>query len=262
MFDSEGYQERFGGIRRVYGEAQAELLSRSHFCVVGVGGVGSWAVEALARTGVGTITLIDPDDIALSNTNRQLHTMSSTVGQHKVDALAERIALIHPQCTVHSVREALVFDNMPTHLHTDIDYVIDAIDSVKTKTDLIYYCKRNKIPLVTTGGAGGMSDPGAITVADLSKTYNDPLAAKIRSRLRSEYSFTRNPKRRFGIDCVFSSEQPKYPKADGSVCHSKPGVAGMSLDCEFGYGSSMVVTASFGLMAVSRAINKHIATPE
>ncbi|MCW9025064.1 MAG: ThiF family adenylyltransferase, partial [Gammaproteobacteria bacterium] len=144
-------------------------------------------------------------------------------------------------------------------LSQDYDYVIDAIDSIKFKALMIYYCKRNKIPIVTTGGAGGLTDPAMIKVADLSKTYNDPLAAKVRSQLRSQYNFSRNSKRSFGIECVFSSQQPVYPKEDGTVSHEKPGVHGISLDCRFGYGASSLVTASFGFMAASRAINKAIS---
>ncbi len=136
------------------------------------------------------------------------------------------------------------------------DYVVDAIDSIKFKAALIYYCRRNKIPVITTGGAGGLTDASMIGIEDLSRTRNDALAAKVRARLRSDYGFSRNPKRKFGVECVFSRQQPVYPKEDGSVSHEKPGIHGLSLDCQLGYGASSCVTSSFGFMAASRVINK------
>lgn len=145
---------------------------------------------------------------------------------------------------------------MNSYLEGGYDYVVDALDSIKFKSNMIAYCKRNKISIIATGGAGGLTDPSMIHVADLSKTFNDPLAAKVRSRLRGEFNFSRNPKRSFGVECIFSSQQQVYPKDDGSVSHEKPGIHGVSLDCRFGYGSATFVTASFGFMAASRVINK------
>lgn len=250
------FNERFGGIRRLYGTAEAETIRQSHFCVVGIGGVGSWAVEALARSGVGAITLIDHDDIAASNSNRQLHTLSSTLNRSKVEVMAERVREINPACEVDAIDDLLVEANIEKYIRKEFDYVIDAIDSIRHKAALIYYCKRNKIPVITTGGAGGITDPTRIQITDLSRTHNDPLAAKVRSRLRASYGYSRNPKSRFGIDCVFSDEQHRYPKEDGTVCQQKPGVKGVTLDCNFGYGSATFVTATFAFAAVSRAIDK------
>jgi tRNA A37 threonylcarbamoyladenosine dehydratase len=136
--------------------------------------------------------------------------------------------------------------------------ITDAIDSIKFKAGLIYYCKRNKIPMITTGGAGGLTDPSAIKVVDLTKTYNDALAAKVRSTLRDQYNFTKNPKRRFAIDCVFSGQQQLYPKEDGTVSHEKPGIHGVSLDCRFGYGAASFVTGTFGFIAAAHIIRKFI----
>lgn len=261
------YSERFAGIQRLYGKNKAQIIPTLHICIIGIGGVGSWAAEALARSGVGEITLIDNDDIALSNINRQIHTLDNTIDQSKVITMQERVLQINPECRCHAIDDLLTKNNLSKYFHqdcqennkTNFDYVIDAIDSVKHKSALIYYCKRNKIPIITTGGAGGLINPTAIEICDLSKTYNDPLAAKVRSQLRSQYNFTRNPKSRFGVECVFSTEQQVYPQADGSVGQEKPGVKGVTLDCNSGYGSSSCVTSVFGFSAAARAIEKSLA---
>lgn len=255
---TKDYATRFAGIQRLYGDAGYQLLSKLHVCVIGIGGVGSWAVEALARSGIGQITMIDYDEVAVSNVNRQLHTLDSTVGEKKAAVMAERVKQINPQCQVNVIDDFINMDNLADYLDRGYDYVIDAIDSIKFKAAIIYHCKRNKIPVVTTGGAGGLNDPTMIKVADLAKTYNDPLAAKVRSKLREAYNYSRNAKRSFGVECVFSSQQPLYPKEDGSVSHEKPGIHGVSLDCRFGYGAITFVTASFGFVAASRVINKLI----
>ncbi len=255
---SPDYQQRFDSIGRLYGQAALPVLQSLHICVIGLGGVGSWAVESLARTGVGRLTLIDYDEVALSNTNRQLHALTDNAGRKKNQVMAERVAQINPECQCTIIDDFLTETTMDDYLSPlrGYDYVIDAIDSIKFKAALIYYCKRNKIPVITTGGAGGLTDPGHIKIADLSKTHNDPLAAKVRSRLRQEYGFSKNTKRNFGVECVFSSQQQLYPKADGTVSHEKPGIHGVSLDCRFGYGSATFVTATFGFFAAARALNK------
>jgi tRNA A37 threonylcarbamoyladenosine dehydratase len=267
---SDDYSKRFGGIQRLYGNNKAKIIPDLNICVIGIGGVGSWAVEALARSGVGHITLIDHDDIALSNINRQIHTLDKTINQSKVLAMQERVLQINPECQCQAIDDLLTENNLLKYFPKDLDknkqtkydYVIDAIDSVKHKSALIYYCKRNKIPIITTGGAGGLINPTAVEICDLSKTYNDPLAAKVRSQLRSQYNFTRNPQSRFGVECVFSTEQQVYPQADGSVGQEKPGVKGVTLDCNFGYGSSSCVTSVFGFAAAARAIEKSLARIE
>lgn len=253
---NDAYQERFDGIRRLYGARGAACIAQAHICVIGIGGVGSWAVEALARSGVGALTLIDHDEISASNTNRQLHTLSSTLGRQKGAVMAERIGQIHPGCRVQVLDTRIDETNQAELLSQGYDYVIDAIDQLRPKAALLYYCKRNKIPVITTGGAGGMIDPTRISIADLSRTEQDPLAAKLRQRLRQEYGFSRNPKRRFGIDCVYSDEQPRFPTNDGEIACGKPAVSGIKLDCASGYGSATFVTASFGFAAVSRVLQK------
>lgn len=262
MAFSDNYDERFSGIRRLYGRKAADFISGAHFCVVGIGGVGSWAVEALARTGIGAITMIDHDDISKGNTNRQIHAMEGAYGQSKVEAMQERILSINPDCRVNAIDDFLTTKNMSRYIHKEYDYVIDAIDGIKFKAELVHYCRRNKIPVVMTGGAGGLTDPTGIQIKDLSRTHNDPLAAKVRSKLRSEYGYSRDAKKKFGIDCVFSSQAQLYPRPDGSVSTQKPGVHGVTLDCESGYGSATFVTASFGFVAVSYAMDKMLARME
>lgn len=255
---SDDYAQRFGGIARLYGREAADIIRSLHVCVVGIGGVGSWAAEALARTGVGTITLIDHDEICTTNVNRQLHALTGTLGKKKTEVMAERLQQINPHGTCRVVDDFLTRDNYRDLLAPErgYDYVIDAIDSILFKALLIYTCRRNKIPVITTGGAGGLTDPTMIQVKDLSKTYNDPLAAKVRARLRDEFNFPRDPKKSFGVECVFSSQQQLYPKEDGSVGHEKPGIHGVHLDCRLGYGSAGFVTGSFAFAAVSRVVQK------
>lgn len=256
---SENYNQRFGGTRRLYGNSEVEILRGAHVCVIGIGGVGSWAAEALARTGIGEITLIDMDDICVTNINRQIHAMSGTVGQSKIEVMEQRILLINPECKVNLIDDFITPDNLTEYIIKDFDYVLDAIDSIKPKSALLAYCKRNKIKVITTGGAGGQVDPTQIQVADLSKTVQDPLARKVKDNLRRFYNFSKNPQRKFGIDCVFSTEQLKYPQSDGSVCATKSTAEGPKrMDCAGGFGAATVVTASFGFIAVSRIVAKLI----
>ena len=249
---------RFEGIRRLYGDKALNLIQSLHICVVGTGGVGSWTVESLARSGVGELTLVDYDTIDVSNTNRQIHTLTSTIGQKKIQVLAERCREINPAIKLNLIDDFLNRENMADILERNYHYVIDAIDSITFKADMIYYCKRNKIPILMTGGAGGLTDPTMIEIADLSKTYNDALAAKVRTRLRNDYGFSKNGKRRFRVECVFSHQQPVYPKEDGTVSREKPGVHGISLDCNMGYGTASHVTATFGFVAAARVIEKSL----
>ncbi|MGB1197479.1 MAG: tRNA cyclic N6-threonylcarbamoyladenosine(37) synthase TcdA [Thalassotalea sp.] len=254
-----GYQERFGGIIRLYGVSAVEKLQQAHFCVIGIGGVGSWVAEALARTGVGQLTLIDLDDLCVTNINRQIHALTSTVGESKVDVMAERIKQINPECHVNCIEDFITLENLANTITNQYDYVIDAIDSVNVKTALIAHCKRQKIAIMTVGGAGGQTDPSQIQVADLSKTYQDPLLAKVRNQLRRDFNFSRNVKRKFSVDAVFSTEQLVYPNADGDVCHTKQQQEGaLRLDCNNGFGSATHVTASFAFFAVGASIKKYL----
>lgn len=250
------YQDRFAGIARLYGLSALEVFQRSKVAVIGVGGVGSWAAEALARTGFGEIHLIDMDDICISNTNRQLHTLKSTVGQLKTDATAARLTDINPELIVKPIMDFLTPANMSQYL-TGMDYVIDAIDSPKVKAALAVWCRRNKVPLIMTGAAGGQTDPSKITVGDLNKTHNDPLAKKVRTLLRREYGYSRNTKRNYSIHCVYSTEQLRYPQPDGSVCLEKNFTDGpVKMDCSGGFGAATMVTASFGFVAAAKVAEK------
>lgn len=255
------YAQRFAGVDRLYGKGTVERLADLHVCVVGLGGVGSWAAEALVRSAVGRVTLIDHDTVHPSNVNRQLHALTSAFDRKKSSAMAERISAINPRVDCRTIDDYITMDTLGDYLSPDrgYDYVIDAIDSIKFKAAMIHHCRRNKIRIIATGAAGGLTDPTMIHVKDLSRTYNDPLAARVRAKLRSDYGFTKNPKRTFGVECVFSGQQQVYPRADGSVGHEKPGIHGISLDCRFGYGSASFVTAAFGMVAVSRVINKSLA---
>lgn len=255
---SEIWNRRFGGIVRLYGAEAAAWLREAHFCVVGIGGVGSWAAEALARSGVGRLTLIDFDEVCETNINRQVLALTETVSHKKVQVMADRIGEINPECRCDVIDDFLTVETLDDYLGRGYDYVIDAIDSIKFKAAMIAWCRRRKVPVIATGGAGGLSDPAKITITDLSRTVHDPLAAKVRSRLRDDYGLSKNSKRRFGVECVFSTQQPVYPRVDGTVSCEKPGIHGVSLDCRLGYGAVTMVTASFGLMAAGRAVNKYI----
>lgn len=251
----DDYRLRFGGIRRLYGGRAAAAFRRAHVVVVGVGGVGSWAVEALARSGIGKLTLIDLDDVCVSNVNRQLHALDGTVGRAKVEVLAERCRLIAPEIEVVADTAFATPTNLEQRIPEDADHVVDAIDSVVAKAALIAFCKRRKIALTVTGAAGGQTDPTRIRVVDLTRTVHDPLLARVRSRLRRDYGFSRNPKRRFSVECVYSDEQLVYPGADGEVCHQKPGDGESArLDCESGFGAATFLTGTFGFVAASRVL--------
>ncbi len=248
------FEEKFGSLSRVYGDDVLQKIRDSHICIVGIGGVGSWAAEALARSGVGKLTLVDGDIISNSNINRQIHTLDSSIGKAKIDVMSARISEINAECKVKTINQYIDENNQRDILERGYDGVIDAIDSLKFKAAIIYNCKRNKIPIVTTGGAGGLTDPTMVEVKDLSRTWNDPLAAAVRLCLRQQFNFARNLKRSFGVPCVYSTEQQRYPDKDGNPGFCKPGVAGLSLDCHSGYGSSVMVTGSFGFVAAAKLI--------
>lgn len=251
------FDRRFGGVARLYGSHGLANFRAAHICVIGVGGVGSWIVEALARSAIGKITMIDLDNLAESNVNRQIHALTDTLGMAKVSALAERIAQINPFCEVVQIEDFIAADNLDQMIGAhDYDYVIDAIDNVRAKTALIAYCKMRGIKLVTIGGAGGQTDPTKIEVRDLCRTEQEPLLAKVRKRLRAEHGFPRGTKNKFGIDAVFSTEALRMPDAPETCALDESESLGITgLNCA-GYGSAMVVTASFGLTAAAHVLNK------
>lgn len=250
MAPVDNYEQRFGGIGRLYTPDGLARLRKAHICVIGIGGVGSWVVEALARSGVGELTLIDMDDICVTNINRQLPAMSGTIGKLKTEVMSERVKLINPECTINIIDDFISPENQSDYLNRGYDYVIDAIDNVKTKASLIAYCKRNKINVITIGGAGGQTDPTQIQIADLSKTIQDPLLAKVRSVLRKDYNFSQNPKRKFSIDAVFSTQSLIFPQMTEGCSISA------TMNCANGFGAATMITATFGFFAVSRVIDK------
>lgn len=249
MIEDMDVSRRFGGIIRTYGEAAFNRFTAAHVCVIGVGGVGSWAVEALARSGIGTLTLIDLDNVAESNINRQLPALSSTIGRAKIEVLRERCLDINPACQLHLIEDFIDKDNLASLIKPEFDYVLDCIDNARTKAALIAYCRRNKIRLITLGGAGGQKDPTKIRLTDLTKTLQDPLLSKVRKELRQHYGFTSNPKRRFDVPAVWSEEAMTLPERAN-------GASACDLSCAGGIGSLMTVTASFALIAVSYVLGK------
>jgi len=250
-------QERFAGVDRLYGLGSVARLSRKHVCVVGLGGVGSWAVEALARSGIGALTLIDADDVCISNTNRQLHALDGHYGRGKAEVLAERCRAINPAIRVEVIASFLTPSNLGELLDRGYDLVVDACDSFRSKVELIAWCRRRKLPLVVSGSAGGRTDATQVRVRDLSRTEHDALLALVRKKLRSEFNFPKNKDRYFSVPAVYSLENVKYPQADGSVCGTRPALgadAALKLDCGAGLGAATHVTGTFAFAAVGKAI--------
>lgn len=239
---------RFGGLDRLYGIAAGQRIRAAHVAVVGIGGVGSWAVEALARSGVGRLTLIDLDHVAESNINRQLHALDTTLGQAKVRAMAERIAQINPTCELNSIDEFVTPDNWPTLLPAGVDAVIDACDQMTAKTAMAAWALRGKAPFITVGAAGGKRQAHLVAIEDLSQTTHDPLLAQLRYQLRKRHGAPREG-RRIGLTCVYSREAVRGP--DPSCAVDGDG----SLNCA-GYGSLVTVTATFGLCAAGWVLNR------
>ncbi len=249
----EHYSRRFGGVSRLYGGDGACRLRASSVCVIGIGGVGSWAMEALARTGIGRLTAVDLDIVSESNTNRQLHALGNEYGKAKVEAMAQRVLQINPECQFTPIDDFVTTENMSQILNTSFDVVIDAIDQVRVKAAIIAYCCSLNIPIVVSGAAGGKLDPSQISVADLTQTTQDPLLAKVRTILRKEYGFSRGGGGKFGVSAVYSREALRYPEKN-DLCMTTGGPVG--LNCA-GFGSSVCVTSVFGMLAASWAI-QHI----
>ena len=236
-------ERRFGGLRRLYGDAGYQRLRIARIGVVGLGGVGSWTVEALARSGVAELTLFDMDHVAESNINRQVQAMGMTIGASKGVALRERIADIHPGCDVQLVDDFVSADNWPALLPRDVDVLVDACDQVQAKTAMAHWALQARVPFISVGAAGGKQLPQAVDVDDLARVTHDPLLASLRQRLRKQHGAERTGA--MGVRCVFSRE-PVSPPVDASEVDG-------SLNCH-GYGSSVVVTATFGFVAAGEAL--------
>lgn len=257
-------RERFAGIDRLYGVGTVDLLATRRVAVVGMGGVGSWVVEALARTAVGHLTLIDADDICVSNTNRQLPALAGQYGRNKAEAMAERCRAINPDISVDAVASFLTVSNMVELLDRDFDLVIDACDSFRVKVETIAWCRRRKLPILTVGAAGGRTDPTLVRIRDVSRTEHDAMMALIRKKLRSDFNFPKNASRYFGVPAVYSLENVKYPQADGSVCGIRPNLgadAALKLDCGAGLGAATHITGAFAFAAVGKALEMLMKRP-
>ena len=253
--EDEDYQSRFSGLARLYCAAGLAALRAAHVCIVGVGGVGSWAVEALARSGIGALTLVDPDDVCVSNTNRQLPALEGGFGRAKIEVLAERVQAIHPGCRVTGVQEFFALASAERILAPRFDYVLDAIDSPSNKCLLIAQCRARGLPVFVTGGAGGRRDPTALRIADLARSTHDRLLSEVRSQLRKHHGFPAEG-RDFGIDCVYSPEPVVYPSSEGGVCDRREPGTDLRLNCESGYGSACFVTGAFGFAAAGHIVRK------
>ncbi|TYT23641.1 tRNA threonylcarbamoyladenosine dehydratase [Luteimonas viscosa] len=251
------WSERFSGIDRLYGRGAVERLRGRRVAVVGLGGVGSWLAEALARSAVGHLSLIDADDLCLSNTNRQLPALDGQFGRNKAEAMAERCRAINPALSLDVVPAFLTSGNLGELLDRGFDLVVDACDSFRSKVELIAWCRRRKLPVLTVGAAGGRTDPTLVRVRDLSRTEHDAMLALIRRKLRGEFNFPKNRDRYFGVPAVYSLENVKYPQADGSVCGTRPQVgpdAALKLDCGTGLGAATHITGAFAFAAAGKAL--------
>jgi len=263
---TDPFLDRFSGIARLYGRAALDRFRAARVMVVGVGGVGCWAAECLARSGVGNLTLVDADDLCVTNTNRQIHALDGTYGKPKVGVMAERLRAIQPGLVVTECAEFLSDRNVDHFLDAGCDAVIDAIDAVRAKCVLLARCRERSVPVIACGGAGGRRDVTRIQVADLARTRDDALLMAVRKRLRDEHGFPKARPgakiRKFHIDAVFSDEPPLYPTCDGGVSHTRPEDVPAGLRCDAGYGTATHVTAVFGMIAAGRVLDRLAAAAQ
>ena len=252
----DDFETRFGGIARLYGKSGLEKLRAAHVCVVGIGGVGAWTAEALARSGVGAITLVDLDEVCVTNINRQLHALTETVGHSKVAAMAERIRTINPDCRVTAEQKFFNAQTAEELLAPKFNFVVDAIDDVTNKVLLLVRCRENHFPVVACGGAGGRRELTSVRVGDLSKACHDKLLSEVRRRLRTEHGYPAGQSE-MAVPCVYSVERAVFPQADGSVCEMRSEAEdGARLNCNGGLGSATFVTGAFGFAAAGFAVRK------
>lgn len=257
------YAERFGGVGRLLGREALRRLAAAHVCVVGVGGVGSWVVEGLARSGVGALTLVDLDDVCVTNVNRQLPALEGQIGRPKVTVLAERVRLINPECRVEVAQEFFTASSAERLLAPRRDFIVDAIDGMSHKALLIARGHERGVPVLTVGAAGGRRDATKIHAGDIGEA-GDELLRQVRKKLRRDHGFSAGPRKgicRMGVRCVWSSEPPVFPWADGT-CAAKPEPGStLTLDCETGLGTAVFVTGTFGLMAAGEVVRALTAPP-
>ena len=254
---TDDYTQRFGGVSRLFGREGFARLATARVAVIGVGGVGSWAVEGLARSGVGALTLIDLDDVCVTNVNRQLPALDGAIGRPKVTVLAERVRLINPACRVETVSEFFTDETAARLMAPGFDVVIDAVDLMSHKARIIAAARDIGARCVTVGGAGGRRDAGSVRTGDLGEAENDELLRQVRKKLRRDHAFgpgQMKGKTIWGVRCVWSAEPRVFPHADGT-CQPQPETgSNLKLDCESGFGTAVFVTGAFGLAAAGEAV--------
>lgn len=255
MLDDNDYFSRFGGIGRLIGIKGLEKIKTSNVLIIGIGGVGSWVAESLSRTGIGSMTLVDLDDVCVTNINRQVHAINGSVGKFKVDVMKSRIHDINPYCQIDTKQCFFNPKNLNDIFDKEYHFVIDACDDFTNKCYLIDHCRTNRIPLVVMGGAGGKIDPEQIRVTDMSISSNDRLLARLRKKLRQDFSFPLENEGNFGVWAVWSHERAVYPTSDGCLTFKPPGMA-KNMDCEEGFGSASFVTGAFAFAATSLVIKE------
>jgi tRNA A37 threonylcarbamoyladenosine dehydratase len=255
------YENRFGGLERMFGDDYLQKAQRAHVCVVGIGGVGTWAVESLARSGIGKLTLLDLDDVCITNTNRQLHAFEGQVGKLKVQAMAERVLAINPEAEVVQLPEFFTAASAERILSSNYDYVVDAIDSVPDKCVMISECLKRNISLVVSGGAGGKSDPSRIAIADLAQSQSDNLLKSVKRELRTRYGIEASASGLLHVPCVFSREPAVMPWDVCSRSKKPEAGGGMRIDCASGFGAASFVTGAFGLALASHVVRDLASRP-
>jgi len=248
--------ERFGSVARLYGSESLEKLARAHVCVIGVGGVGSWVVEALARSGVGEFTLVDPDDVCITNTNRQLPALEGEYGRPKIDVLAERVARINPDCRIHRIHVFLTAATVDEVIKPGCTMVVDAVDRMTPKALIIAHSRRLGLEVITIGGAGGRRDPTRIRVGDLVSTSGDMLLKLVRRKLRRSHGWPTGSRDPMGVAAVFSAEPQVYPWSIGAICATPEPGSNLHMDCASGFGAACFVTGAFGFAAAAEIVRR------
>lgn len=258
---SQDYLNRFSGIARLYGQKSLGKFASAKVAVVGIGGVGSWTAEALARSGVGNIHLIDLDEVCVTNSNRQLHALTSSVGQLKVEVVQKRLQDINPEGNFKAIADFLTENTLESLMSPGFDVIIDAIDSLKNKTLMAVYCHEKRIPLITVGGAGGKKDPTLVRTGDLATSTQDNLLKRLKKKLRVQHEFPRQGE--MGIQCVYSLERAVYPNEEGGTCFKKDlkDKEQAKLDCATGMGTATFGTGSFGFAAAKVALDILLTRP-
>lgn len=253
---TEDYLQRFGGLARLYGTAALPRLHAAHVCIVGVGGVGSWVVEGVARSGIGAITMIDLDDVCVTNVNRQLPALDGNIGRPKVEAIADRVKLINPACRVTTVSEYFTAKTAARLLETKYDWVVDCVDLMSNKALLIAECTQRGQRVLTVGAAGGRRDATRIRVSDFGDSHGDELLRQVRKKLRRDYGFAKGEGNHYGIPCVSTQEQPVFPWADGTCAAEPEAGSNLRLDCATGFGTAVFITGAFGFAAASEVVRR------